>query len=122
MYLGRLLNLCDLHDTELEYRVKKACAKFGMYKKELTDKAYYLFQRMRLFNSVVTPMVLYGAGSWAMTDAKETLRTTQRKMLRSIFGKGRKQLVKSGESESDNLFEDVMETEKKIESWSPGKL
>ena len=50
MYLGRLLNLVDVHDTEINHRVKKAWAKFAVYRKELTDKWYSLFQRMRLFN------------------------------------------------------------------------
>ena len=40
---------------------------------------------MRFFDAVVTPCVLYGSGSWTMTQQREaTLRTAQRRMLRAI--------------------------------------
>ena len=51
MYLGRLLSLWDAHDTEIDHRRRRAQASFGTLKKELTDKGYSLFQRLRLFNS-----------------------------------------------------------------------
>ena len=39
----------------------------------------------KLFDAVITPTMLYGAGTWAMTKGREAqLRTVQRKMLRSI--------------------------------------
>ena len=42
------------------------------------------------FHAVVTPTVLYGSGSWAMTGEREALlRTTQLKMLRKVLGKQR---------------------------------
>ena len=76
-YLGRLLNLCEPNDVEIDFRIKRAWAKFAVYREELTDKHYSLFQRLRMFNAVVMPTALYGAGSWAMTASREkSLRTT----------------------------------------------
>ena len=93
MYLGRALNLKSPHETEINHRVSRAWCKFGQYKKELMSKAYPLSDRLRLFNAVVTPTVLYGSGAWVMTKAREQkLRTAQRRMLRSILGKGRAKL------------------------------
>ena len=46
MYLGRLLSSWDAHDTEINHRMRRAWAKFGAFKKELTDKGYSLFQRL----------------------------------------------------------------------------
>ena len=90
MYLGRALNLRTTHDTELNHRISKVCAKFGVFRKELTDKHYSLRDRLRLFNAVVTPCILYGCSSWVMTVTRERkLRAAQRKMLRAILGKGR---------------------------------
>ena len=91
MYLGRLLSLTDTHDVELDYRIKKGWAKFGMLKQELTDKTVPLHLRLKLFHSVVTPTVLYGCGSWVMTTARDDLlRSTQMKMLRRMLGRARK--------------------------------
>ena len=99
MYLGRALNLRAHHDMELDHLLGRAWAKFGVYRKELTNKNYPLKQRMRLFNAVITPSVLYGCCSWVMTKTRaQRLRTTQRKMLRSILGKGRKSIEMSDQS------------------------
>ena len=90
MYLGRLLTLSKTHDVELKHRLKKAWAKFAVFRNELTNKAYSIYQRLRLLNSVLMPSALYGCTSWVMTATREqALRSTQRKMLRSILGKGR---------------------------------
>ena len=63
MYLGRALAFQDSDENELKHRLKRAWAKFGVYRNELTNKRYSLFDRMKLFNAVVTPTVLYGSGS-----------------------------------------------------------
>ena len=73
---------------------------------------------MRLFNAVVTPVVLYGSASWTMTHVREQkLKATQRKMLRTILGKGRRILnasdVESG-STADSAASDHAEA---LESW-----
>ena len=79
MYLGRLLSLTDPHEIELQHRIKKAWAKFAVYREELTNKSVPLKLRMRLFNAVVTPTILYGCCSWVVTASKEKkLQATQR--------------------------------------------
>ena len=85
-YLGREVTLGgDFHDRELDNRITKAWGKFMSLKKELCGRHYSLDDRMRLFDAVVTPTILYGSGSWTMTQSREErLRTTQRKMLRKI--------------------------------------
>eukprot|EP00973_Karenia_brevis_P012283 1667344-Karenia_brevis.AAC.1 len=46
---------------------------------------------LELFDAVVTPSVLYCAGSWAMTKNSESmLQRAQRKMLRKIVQVARK--------------------------------
>ena len=90
MYLGRALSLTEPHDIELKHRLKKAWAKFGTFKQELTDLTIPLHLRLKLFQSVLTPTVLYGCSSWVMTCTREAaLRTTQRKMLRAMLGRKR---------------------------------
>lgn len=87
-YLGRSLTFDDAHNVELQNRINKAWRKFAMFREELTDKAYPLRQRLRLFKSVIQPSVLNGCVSWVMTrDRENMLRSTQRKMMRTILGR-----------------------------------
>ena len=87
MYLGRMLCMDDYHNKEVQHRMTKGWAKFMTYKGELCDKHYPLTDRLKLFNSVVTPTVLYGTGTWTMTLEKEQIvRTTPGKMGRLMLG------------------------------------
>ena len=123
MYLGKAPTFQDSDENELRHRLKRAWTKFGVYQNELTNKRYSLFDRMKLFNAVVTPSVLYGCGCWAMTQARmQKLRSTKRKMLRSILGKGRQLLTKpadSSDSTSDTTEDSTttIEEEEVAESW-----
>ena len=101
VYLGRLLSLTDPHEVELQHRLKKGWAKFAVYKEELTNKEVSLKLRMRLFNAVVTPTILYGCSSWVLTASKEKrLQTTQMKMTRTILGRKRKVDEKTSDTET----------------------
>ena len=40
LYLGRALALTNVHDLELDHRLRKAWAKYGTFKEELTNKAF----------------------------------------------------------------------------------
>ena len=116
MYLGRLLSIQDVHNVEIKHRLKRAWAKFMVYKKELCGKAYPLRDRLKLFEATVTPTVLYGCGCWTMTEDREKLlRCTQRRMLRWIVGVGRKTIV-VGKDETGEEEEEFSEEEEPPES------
>ena len=84
-YLGRDLTFSEYHDQEIRHRINCGWAKFTANKDILCDRHYPLKQRFRLFNNIVTPCVLYGCGSWTMTEARRSrLKVTQRQMLRKI--------------------------------------
>ena len=101
MYLGRSLSLTDTHEAELQHRLQKAWAKFGVYKEELTNKDIPLNLRLRLLQTVITPTVLYGCSAWALTEAqKQKLQTTQMRMLRRIIGRRRKVEEETGDIET----------------------
>jgi len=119
LYLGRDLSLTSTVDTEIAHRMSRAWAKFSVYKQELTNKGYSLFDRLRLFNAVVTPSALYGSGSWAMTQSRaQKLRSTQRKMLRTILGRGRRREETTEETSSSDHSTAPSEEEDKLESWT----
>lgn len=85
-YLGRKLALDSLHETELQNRIAAGWAAFHKHKAEMCSSAYKLTDRLKLFKSVVDPVVLYGSGTWALTMAMEArLRTAWRRMLRYVL-------------------------------------
>jgi hypothetical protein len=85
-YLGRSINLTDMDDTELQSRIAKAWAKFGVFRSELTDRAIPMHLRTRLFDAVITPTILYGSETWTMTLQRQlSLRAVQRRMMRRII-------------------------------------
>jgi hypothetical protein len=84
-YLGRSVRMGAFHDHEIDNRIAKAWGKFHMYKAELCSRHYPLSKRLRLFDKVVTPTVMYGSGCWTATvDRQNKLRVAQRQMLRKI--------------------------------------
>ena len=82
-YIGRKLTFDDQHTTEITSRITTAWRKFNALRNELTNSRYSLTSRLRLFQSTITPTVLYGCTSWTTTKTLTTkLQTTQRRMLR----------------------------------------
>ena len=85
-YLGRKLCFQDSMQTELDNRIAAAWGSFHKHKSELCGKHYRLKDRVRLFEAVVTPTVLYGASTWTLrADMVKQLNTVWRKMLRYVF-------------------------------------
>ena len=90
-YLGRKVCFKNFHEVELEARITAAWSCFHKHKQELTSRFYPLRDRLRLFDSTVTPTVLYGCEAWVLKDQmKRRLRAVQRKMLRMVLGSRRR--------------------------------
>ena len=67
-------------------RIAAGWAAFHKHKGELCSKFYRLEDRIRLFDAVITPTVLYGSATWALLQSMEkSLRTVRRRMLRYVF-------------------------------------
>ena len=85
MYLGRMMKPTEMQEEELKNRMSKAWAKYNTHKNDLTNDRLPIELRLRLFNATVTPTMMYGSGSWALTEQmRNDVRTQQRKMLRCI--------------------------------------
>lgn len=84
-YFGRKLCLADLHQVELDNRLRSAWAAFSKYGEIFKSRAYSFPLKARLLEAVVTPVALYGCSSWTLTSKMESqLQTTKRRMLRII--------------------------------------
>ena len=72
---------------EFENRIAAAWAAFHKHKHELCGKAYTVQNRMKLFNAIVTPTILYGCAAWALT------RHQEEKLLRYVLRLFRKRFI-----------------------------
>jgi hypothetical protein len=86
-YLGRKLCLDSYHSIEISNRIAAGWAAFHKNKVALCNKSCRLAHRLRAFEAIVSPTVMYGASSWTMwADTEQLLSTTRRRMLRTIVG------------------------------------
>ena len=111
--------------AEVSFRMARAWAKFSAFRAELTNKNFNLYDRVRLFNSVVTPCALYGCGSWALTQSEEQqIRVTQRRMLRAILNKPRRvydargSATTAGDDTTESEDDALSDTEEHTERWT----
>ena len=70
----------------------------------------------------MTPCALYASGSWSLRRPDEQkLRVAQRRMLRAVLGKGRRQLEQeagsSSDSATDNAAVEQNASEDGLETW-----
>ena len=88
-YLGRHIpgNLKQRGCVELHHRKTIAWAKFNKHRTVLTNKHVSLKLRLKFFNAVVTPAMIFSLHTLALTKVQlESIDVLQRKMLRSIVG------------------------------------
>ena len=88
-YLGRHLDgkLFQRHITELNHRIHVAWYKFQLHRKVLTNRHVSIKLRLKLFDAIVTPTVLYGLHTLSLTQQQlQKLDIVLRRMLRSIVG------------------------------------
>ena len=101
---------------ELDFRIDRAWKKFFAPKSEICGRDFRLRDRLKLFDSVVTSTVLYGSGTWTMTQAREAkLRVHQRRMIRWIIGCGRRPMTGGSEECSSEEEEEAMQEPEPIE-------
>ena len=121
-YLGRKLCFSDPHRVELENRITNAWKKFHALKEELTGKHYSMNDRLRLFHGTVTPTILYGCETWALsTELEHRLQKTQRQMLRMILKVPRRIIQACPDTQSDGTSDEdqdvIEESAENLEPW-----
>ena len=116
-YLGRKICYKDPHETEFDNRVAKAWGAFSNYKQELVDRRHRLKDRLRLFDAVVTPTLLYGCEACTLRiDQQRRLQVLQRKMLRMVLN-ARRRTVTPGSSSNDSSAAKDENDAAEFESW-----
>jgi len=70
-YLGSLVTDDNRTDAEMKTRFGKAAAAVNKLSKIWNNRSFSIQVKMRLYNSIVVPTVLYGAETWAVTKTRE---------------------------------------------------
>ena len=70
-YLGQMITFMDQETTEVQHRLRCAWSVFAEHRQELTSKSCLLRHRFHLFDAVVTPTIMYGAGTWTTAEVHE---------------------------------------------------
>ena len=90
-YLGQELSVDDYNFVEFKNRLSMGWATFFKMKGALCNRLVPLRDRLKLFDSCVTPCILYACGTWTMTeDMVRKLRVTRRRMLRWMIKPARR--------------------------------
>ena len=99
-------------------------AAFTQYRSELCGWHVPDSTKLKVFESVVTPRVMYGSAAWTLTQSMESeLRTTHRRMLRMMFPVKRRRIsadASSNTSESSASVEGSIDNAgNELESLEP---
>lgn len=86
-YLGAIVNNKGNNSQEISSRIMAGQRAFYGLKRVLTSKNISRNAKVRMYKTLIRPVVLYGCESWATTkNDEETLGVFERKILRSILG------------------------------------
>ncbi|GBM24228.1 hypothetical protein AVEN_272050-1 [Araneus ventricosus] len=85
--LGTIINDQNMLKAEINNRIKSANKCFFGLKKQLRSRLVSRRTKMRLYKTLISPVLLYASETWALNvDVQRALETFERKVLRTIFG------------------------------------
>ncbi|GFV23302.1 uncharacterized protein TNCV_4780161 [Trichonephila clavipes] len=86
-YLGTIINDQNKLKAEINNRIKSANKCFFGLKKQLRSKFFSGKTKLRLYKTLILPVLLYASETWALNlETIRALETFERKALRTIFG------------------------------------
>ncbi|KAJ4450748.1 hypothetical protein ANN_02178 [Periplaneta americana] len=93
-YLGATVT--NINDTreEIKYRINMGNACYYSVEKLLLSSLLSKNQKVRIYKTVILPVVLYGCETWTLTlRVEQRLRVFENKVLRKIFGAKRDEVT-----------------------------
>jgi len=86
-YLGSQLNQTSSTSSEIQARIlsgNRCCYAYG---KLMKSRALNRSSKLKIYKSLIRPIVTYGCEAWTLTNRDEQyLRIFERRVLRKIFG------------------------------------
>jgi len=85
-YLGSQLNQTNSTNSEIQARILSGC-RYYAYGKLMKSRALNRSSKLKIYKSLIRPVVTYGCEAWTLTTRDEQyLRIFERRILRKIFG------------------------------------
>jgi hypothetical protein len=86
-YLGSTLETSGSSTTEVDMRIRAGWIKWKEITPVICDKKIPVFLKTKLYKTMIRPVMLYGAETWALRKREEEkLERTEMRMLRWIMG------------------------------------
>jgi hypothetical protein len=87
-YLGTIVTNDNNMDKELRNRIILANKCYHGLKGKFKSHFLTLHTKLRLYKTLLRPVLMYGSESWMLTrNNEQSLRIVERKVLRRIFGR-----------------------------------
>src|SRR6218665_1357189 len=91
VYLGGLITEDGRCEEDVKRRIGLACAAFGGLGKMWREKSIYIATKMKLYYSLVVPVLLYGSECWSVRKKNDgRLLVPEMSWLRRIIGRSRR--------------------------------
>ena len=86
-YLGTVMTECNDMQAEIENRIQKGLRAVASMRKMMRSKMLSKRVKLRLYNTIIKPVVTYGSESWTMTLREQRRAFTfENSVLRGILG------------------------------------
>ena len=131
-YLGTILSADGTCEEEIEHRVGAAARVIGATRKEVLERRELKkATKMRVYNAMVIPTMLYGSETWTVMKRHESrLGATEMAYLRRVVGVTRSDRVRNADVRETVNQEGVMEKvrrkqrawKEKLEQMEDGRL
>lgn len=119
-YLGTIVRPDGKIEEEISNRVNKTMSTYGMlYKILFNKKEISKWTKIKIYESVLLPMLTYGCESWVLTEKlKQKIITCEMKILRKIAGVTRLDKIRNDRIRSDlNVISAVQKIEQQQLRW-----
>ena len=86
-YLGTVINDTNDETEEIQARILEANKAYSSLQTIFRSKQIHRNNRIRLYKTLIKPILCYGSVTWTLTQATgPMLNTSERKILRRIYG------------------------------------
>jgi hypothetical protein len=98
-YLGTTVTNLNLIQDEIKRRLNSGNACYQSVQKLLSSRMLAKNLKIRIYKTIILPVVLYGCETWSLTLREEhRLRVFENRVLRRIFGLKRDEVMGNGEN------------------------
>ena len=122
-YLGATISEENSISDEVKIRIQSGCGCMYALKQVITSKNLSRRSKIKVYKTVIRPVVMYGSETWTLTKENERkLKCFERKVLRKIFGPYKDPRTEQFRPRTNNELTDLYEEPDIIKVIKAGRL